>query len=246
MSAKMKVVFLSYSHDSPAHRLQVLRLSERLRADGLETRLDQYVNGTPINGWPRWMLDQLDQADWVVVVCTETYYRRFRGHDEPRKGSGVDWEGALITQEIYAARSRTEKFVPVLFDADAERFIPEPLRSHTHYELTSEAQYQEFYDALLEQSGVEPGAIGSPKARPRRTGEPLAFSSTNVKPATGTASRVREGSAPPSSTALSSWQKRLDYFLTAQANVADIEQKFRLSVLIAEAREKIQEHGGEA
>ena len=109
-----KTVFISYSHDSDEHRERVLALSERLREDGIETILDQYVNGSPPGGWPRWMLDQLDTADSVIVVCTETYYRRFRGHEEPGKGKGVDWEGALITQEIYDRRSRTLKFVPVL------------------------------------------------------------------------------------------------------------------------------------
>ena len=83
-------VFISYSHDSDAHREKVLALSERLRADGLETLLDQYVNGSPEQGWPRWMLDQLDAASFVLVICTETYYRRFRGHEEPGKGKGVE------------------------------------------------------------------------------------------------------------------------------------------------------------
>jgi hypothetical protein len=51
-------VFISYSHDSDEHRQQVLALSERLRADGIATLLDQYVNGSPAVGWPRWMLNQ--------------------------------------------------------------------------------------------------------------------------------------------------------------------------------------------
>ena len=108
-----KTVFISYSHDSDEHRAWVLALSERLRKDGIETLLDQYLNGSPPQGWPRWMLDQLDAADAVLVVCTETYYRRFRGHEEPGKGKGVDWEGALITQQLYDSRSRSLKFVPV-------------------------------------------------------------------------------------------------------------------------------------
>ena len=95
----------------------MLGLSERLRGDGIETSLDRYVSGTPEQGWPRWMLDELDWAQYVLVVCTATYYRRFRGHETPGVGKGVDWEGALITQEIYDARSATTKFVPVLFDA---------------------------------------------------------------------------------------------------------------------------------
>jgi SEFIR domain len=85
-----KVVFCSYSHDSDAHRERVLAVSERLRADGLDTRLDQYENGVPGSGWPRWMMDQLDAADFVLVVCTETYYRRFRGHEETGKGKGAE------------------------------------------------------------------------------------------------------------------------------------------------------------
>jgi tetratricopeptide (TPR) repeat protein len=170
-----KVVFLSYSHDSPEHRRRVLQLSQRLRADGLDTRLDQYVNGTPDEGWPRWMLDRLDEADWVVVICTETYYRRFRGHELPGKGKGVDWEGALITQEIYNERSRTKKFVPVLFDSDAGAFIPEPLRPHTYYVLTSETGYEGLYDELMEQAGAKPAFLGPPKVKERRTEEPLDF-----------------------------------------------------------------------
>lgn len=50
-----KTVFISYSHDSDEHRDRVLALSERLRQDGIKTLLDQYENGSPSQGWPRWM-----------------------------------------------------------------------------------------------------------------------------------------------------------------------------------------------
>ena len=173
MSAK--TVFISYSHDSASHRERVLGLSERLRGDGIETRLDQYLNGAPDEGWPRWMLDRLDEADFVLVVCTETYYRRFRGHEVPGMGKGADWEGTLITQELYDTRSRTLKFVPVLFDSQDESFIPEPLRKLTYYLLTSESSYNEFYDFLLGQGGVEPGPIGTVRTRERRRGVPLSL-----------------------------------------------------------------------
>jgi hypothetical protein len=168
-------VFISYSHDSDEHRQKVLALSERLRADGITTLLDQYVNGAPPEGWPRWMLDQLDAAASVLVVCTQTYYRRFRGHEEPGKGKGVDWEGALITQEIYDSRSRTLKFVPVSLSAAVENWIPEPLRSRTHHTLTSEKDYQALLDLLLGRAGVEPGPVGTPKPKPRQKGTPLTF-----------------------------------------------------------------------
>lgn len=175
-------VFISYSHDCDEHRKQVLAFSERLRVDGIKTALDQYVNGSPQQGWPRWMLDQLDAADFVLVVCTETYYRRFRGHEEPGKGKGVDWEGALITQEIYDTRSSILKFVPVFLSAANEKAIPEPLRSGTHYSLTSEDAYNRLYDFLLGQAGVEPGAVGELKRKSRTSGQPLNFGDGKVKP----------------------------------------------------------------
>lgn len=168
-------VFISYSHDSEAHREKALALSERLRADGVETIFDQYVNGSPEQGWPRWMLDQLDAATFVLVICTETYYRRFRGHEEPGKGKGVDWEGALITQEIYDKRSRTLKFVPVFLSDAVADWIPEPLRAIGYYALTSDYAYQNLYDFLLGQAGVEAGPVGAVKTRPRKTGTPLTF-----------------------------------------------------------------------
>jgi hypothetical protein len=168
-------VFISYSHDSDEHRETVLRLAERLRQDGLDAQLDQYVEGTPEEGWPRWMLDRLDEAAFVLVVCTATYYRRFRGHEEPGRGKGADWEGALITQEIYDARSKTVKFVPVLLSTGQERFIPEPLRKHTHYELTSEKAYQDLYTFLRGKAGVQPAPLGDLKPLSKRTAQPLTF-----------------------------------------------------------------------
>ena len=54
MGASMsKRIFFSYSHDSDAHRDRVLALSERLRWDGVETLLDQYVNDAALAGTPK-------------------------------------------------------------------------------------------------------------------------------------------------------------------------------------------------
>jgi hypothetical protein len=121
------------------------------------------------------MLDQLDAADTVLVVCTEVYYRKFRGHEDADKGKGGDFEGALITQEIYDAKSRTLKFVPIFMSEANSAWIPEPLRQNTYYALTSESAYQNLYDFLLEQAAAEPLPVGSLKIKPRRRGTPLSF-----------------------------------------------------------------------
>ena len=169
-------VFISYSHDSDEHREWVLGLSERLRANGIETILDRYVrNGSPPGGWPRWMSNSLDETTHVLCVCTETYYRRFHGHEVPGKGKGVDWEGTMIAQELYDARSVSNKFIPVLRSSTDELHIPKPLRPRTHYVLNTEGNYQVLYDDLLDQGGVEPGPVGPPKIKPRAIGTPITF-----------------------------------------------------------------------
>ena len=69
--AERTKVFISYSHDSPEHAKRVLDLADALRHFGLEVILDQYVPA-PDEGWPRWMETRLDEANFVLMVCTET------------------------------------------------------------------------------------------------------------------------------------------------------------------------------
>lgn len=168
-------VFISYSHDSDEHRRRVLALSERLRSDGIDTRLDQYVNGTPPEGWPRWMMNQVDDAGFVLVVCTPTYYRRFRGREVEGVGRGADWEGAIITQHIYDSRGTSTKFIPVIFDPCDAVCIPDPLRGRTCYTLSSEAQYQALYDVLLGQAAVPAAPLGPLRRRTRGEAPALVF-----------------------------------------------------------------------
>lgn len=87
------------------------------------------------------------------------YYRRFRGREEPSKGKGADWEGNLITLQIYDAKSRSTKFVPVLFASQEEQFIPGPLLGHTHYLLNSEDSYARLHAFLTGQAGATPGEL---------------------------------------------------------------------------------------
>jgi len=222
------LLFISYSHDSDEHRKQVLGLAERLRRDGLNTQLDQYVEGTPNEGWPRWMLDRLDEASFVLVVCTETYYRRFRGHEVPGRGKGADWEGALLTQEIYDDKSRTVKFVPVLLAAGQEHFIPEPLRGQTHYELTSEEQYEALYAFLRGKAGVEPAPLGDLKPVSKRTAQPLRF-----------------GSSPPVSTpTMIGVPHRNPFFTGREPLLAQLHQQLQTTGITALAQAAVHGLGG--
>ena len=80
-SAETPKVFISYTHDSPEHVDRVLELADRLRAGGVDAHVDQYETSPP-EGWPRWTVRQIEEADYVLTVFTETYQRRFKGEEE--------------------------------------------------------------------------------------------------------------------------------------------------------------------
>ncbi len=160
-------VFLSYSHDSKEHRDCVLALAERLRSDGIEAYLDQY-EPKPAQGWSRWMQDQIEDADFVLVVATETYERRFRGHEEADRGLGVQWEAARLTQELYEAGAKTTTFVPVVFSRQDATCIPVVLRPFTWYDVSTEEGYEKLYRHLTDQPEVEPPPVGERRVLPPR------------------------------------------------------------------------------
>ena|SRR5215213_26334 len=90
-------VFLSYSQKSPEHSARVRSLADRLRADGVDAMIDQY-DPHPKEPWPRWMDRQIEDADFVLVVCTETYLRRAEGREE--RGRGLALATRLVESTV--------------------------------------------------------------------------------------------------------------------------------------------------
>lgn len=158
-------VFISYSHDSPEHVESVLNLSDRLRADGIDCHVDQYEM-FPQYGWPRWMMQQIENAAFVLVVCTETYNEKFRGKCEVGKGLGVKWEGAIVTQEIYESEAKNKKFLPVTFSSNDQIHIPIPLRSAQSYVLSTAEDYEILYRHLTDQPRVLKPDLGPIRPMP--------------------------------------------------------------------------------
>ena len=146
-------VFVSYSHDSPRHKARVLELSNRLRSEGVNCQIDSYFEAPP-EGWPRWMLNQVDDADFVLIVCTETYERRFRGKEKLGKGRGAKWEGAVITQQLYDEELHNTRFIPVLLDIADESYIPIVLRGTTFYDVSTEDGYLKLYRRVTAQPEI--------------------------------------------------------------------------------------------
>ena len=80
------------------------------------------------------MMAEVDAADFVLLVSTSTYRRRFEGQDAG-KGKGATFEGLLAIQHLYDASTRNNKFVPVVFAGVAETDVPLVLRPYTRYTL---------------------------------------------------------------------------------------------------------------
>ncbi|MEP7342803.1 MAG: SUMF1/EgtB/PvdO family nonheme iron enzyme [Acidobacteriota bacterium] len=162
-------VFISYSHDTPAHYDCVLKLSDTLREWGIDCHIDQYELAPA--DWVRWMERRIREADFVVIVCTETYCRRFNGQEEPGKGLGVRHEGGVISAELYNRQSETAKFIPVLFSITDAAHIPTPLQTtHRHLidseQLETDRGFENLYRHLTRQPRVVPKPLGKMRSLP--------------------------------------------------------------------------------
>lgn len=162
-------VFISYSHDSSDHVRAVLTLSNKLRSEGIDCVLDQY-EACPPEGWPRWMDREINKAQFVLMVCTEAYYRRVMGEEKPGVGLGIAWEGSLIYNQIYVSSSLNTKFIPVLFDQEHAKYIPTPLQGATRYCVTANHGhgYEQLYSRLIGKTLAEKPPLGKRKALPER------------------------------------------------------------------------------
>jgi hypothetical protein len=162
---KQSKVFMSYTHDTESHKSRVLELSERLRSDGVDSNVDQYEVSPP-EGWPAWMRKQIKHADFVLVICSEHYLRRYEGLEEQGKGAGAKWEGAIISQELYEAEGKNTKFIPIVFTRDDLKHIPIEMRGGTHYLLDSDASYDDLYAHLTEQPRTVKSELGELRQLP--------------------------------------------------------------------------------
>ncbi len=167
-------VFISYSHDSEAHKEQVLDFADRLRSDGVDAIIDRYVQSPP-QGWPAWCETEIERADFVLMICTETYLRRVRGEEKPGIRHGVLWEARLIRQDVYDASSVSNKYVPVLLSDGSPAHAPRSVRGASIYSAETPEGYEALKRLLTSQPLTPAPPVGPSETlppRPRRVAEP--------------------------------------------------------------------------
>lgn len=132
-------VFISYAHEGHLFD-RVAELAEWLRGNGVEPITDhRYRHRPPESGWRAWMQHSIEDADVVLIVCSERYKHLFEKRGDPAAGGfGVTWEGAIITSDLYDSRLSNTRFFPILPDDGEHQHVPTVLKDwHNNHRFPS-------------------------------------------------------------------------------------------------------------
>lgn len=138
-------------------------LTDELRRGGIDAWVDQYVSSPP-EGWPAWTRTQVMQCDFVVVVCTAEFRRRFDREGTTEVGKGVMWEALITEQLLYDAGARNEKVIPVVLPEAEDEDVPLALRPYTRYRLPEE--HERLLRRLTGQPEIEVPPLGEIRVLP--------------------------------------------------------------------------------
>lgn len=157
-----KKVFISYAHQSDDLPDKVLEFSDYLRSQGVDSEIDQYEEAPP-EGWPKWMVRQIQQSEYVLVVCSELFHKRVNDYSGKDDGLGVKWETNLILQQLYNLNTINTKYIPVIFNNTDRIYIPLPLQPYTYYDLSIQSKRDMLRDRLLGVSTSNRPPLGARK-----------------------------------------------------------------------------------
>lgn len=163
LSIRSPKVFVSYAHEPTmaGHRDRALDLAQSLRLKGVDANIDQFVEHDPPT-WPRWMLDEVRGADFVLCLASPLYKERTEGRGDVTSGRGARWEGAIITEDLYSQfPSVQKKYVAVVLDGCSSDDIPDVLMpvGRTYYQWPQDEEI--LYRRLTGQPRVTPAPLGA-------------------------------------------------------------------------------------
>ena len=145
--------FISYSHDTAAHKEWILKLGKDLREAGVDVALDQWdlVPGQDVS---LFMQKNIAEADRVIMVCSSSYVAK------SDKGiGGVGYERLIVTAEVVQAID-TKKFIPIIRGANPNRKLPTFLGPRLYIDFENDEVYQ---TKLVELAREIHGAPAIPK-----------------------------------------------------------------------------------
>ncbi len=144
------IVFVSYSHDTRAHKEWVLQFSTDLRINGVDAILDQW-DLKPGQDITAFMHDGISRADRVLLICSKEYVKK--ANDGV---GGVGYEKLIVSADI-AAKTNTLKYIPIVRGNDATPKIPTFLGNRLYLDFDDLDLYEERLSrCLAELHGVPP------------------------------------------------------------------------------------------
>jgi hypothetical protein len=135
------VVFVSYSHDSQAHKLWVLDLATRLRRSGIDAILDQWDIG-PGGDLPHFMEQSLARSARVLMICTDRYVEKANAGV-----GGVGYEKMIVTADVLK-QIGSNRVIPVLRQ-EGTAHLPTFLSSKLYVDLSTADRFETGMDQLL-------------------------------------------------------------------------------------------------
>lgn len=133
-------VFISYSHDSQAHKQWTMNFAIRLRNSGVDAILDQWEL-QPGDDIPHFMERNLASADRVLMICTEPYVKKANSG-----AGGVGYEKMIVTADLMKSIA-SNKVIPIIRQ-DGGFIVPTFLTSKYFIDFSGdEVEYA--YDELV-------------------------------------------------------------------------------------------------
>lgn len=150
--------FISYSHDSDAHKEWVLMLASRLRDNGVDVTLDRWDLG-PGDDVPKFMEHAVRSSNRVLMICTEAYVRKANDGQ-----GGVGYEAMVVTGELVQGLG-TSKFIPVVRQQSEARERPASVATRFYVDLSEGEDFDSNFDTLLRELHQAPATPKPPLGR---------------------------------------------------------------------------------
>jgi Trypsin-like peptidase domain/TIR domain len=127
-------------------------------------RLDQWL-ARPGTQLPQWMDKQIQEAEFVILVCTPEYKRKY-GRD-----GGVGYEGTILSNQLLVkGPDRRAPVIPLLRKGNWTESAPNPFQGVYYLDFTGqpypESSYRELLDTLLGTREAAPPIGGTRKEPP--------------------------------------------------------------------------------
>ncbi|MDX3985990.1 MAG: toll/interleukin-1 receptor domain-containing protein [Achromobacter sp.] len=169
-------VFISYSHDTPEHKMWVMKLAQKLMDNGIEVMLDMWELG-PGDDIARFMERGLTEADRILMVCTEKYV-----HKAEAGQGGVGYEKMIVTAG-YMKQVDSKRVIPIIRQNGTDH-VPAFLGTKLYMDFSTDERAEYAFDELARELhgkplyskpklGSVPNFDTAPPIEPRPTEDPI-------------------------------------------------------------------------